>query len=146
MNGQYQSCEACHKYAHCHEGVLYTLHCDPGLEFDDNIKNCVTASQTCPVKKIQPSSKYSLWSLSLGLAVLWAVSNCWEVSKTALNLSEFWAVLNWYWVFHSSFSRYAFLTDLADLTDFQVNLYSLLLFVLIIWQCTHNLASIRNVK
>ena len=34
---------------------------------------------------------------------------------------------------HSSFSRYAFLTDLSELTDLLVDFYSLLLFVLIVY-------------
>ena len=46
---------------------------------------------------------------------------------------------------NSSFLRYAFLTDLADLADLQVDFYSLLLFVLIIWQCTHNLVNTGNI-
>ena len=44
---------------------------------------------------------------------------------------------------HISFSRYAFLTDLSEL---KVDFYSLLLFVLIIWQCTHDPASTGNIK
>ena len=40
----------------------------------------------------------------------------------------------------SSFSRYTFLTDL------EMDFYSLLLFMLIIWQCSHNLASTGNIK
>ena len=46
----------------------------------------------------------------------------------------------------SSFSRYTLLIDLSDLTDFLVDLYSLLLFVLIIWQYTHNPANTGNIK
>ena len=44
--------------------------------------------------------------------------------------------------FHSSFSRYAFLSDLSDL---EVDFYHLILFVLIIWWSTHNLASTGNI-
>ena len=61
-------------------------------------------------------------------------------------------------LWQSSFLRYAFLTDLSDLTDLEVNFYSsdltdpevnfypLLLFVLIIWQCIHILANAANIK
>ena len=35
---------------------------------------------------------------------------------------------------------------LSDLTDLEVDFHSLLLYVLIIWQSTHNLASIESIK
>ena len=50
------------------------------------------------------------------------------------------------WEKYSSFSRYAFLSDLADLTDLEMEFYFLLLYVSIIWWSTCNLASIGNIK
>ncbi len=48
LNGDYQSCQGCHVYVTCSNGIAYDgRNCPAGLLWDDNIRRCEYTTDTC---------------------------------------------------------------------------------------------------
>lgn len=47
-DGHYQSCETCQGYVSCSNQVYYKRTCPANLVWDDNAKQCLYTSTTCP--------------------------------------------------------------------------------------------------
>nr|XP_034329828.1 SCO-spondin isoform X4 [Crassostrea gigas] len=48
VNGHYQSCETCNGYVSCANQILYKRSCPANLVWDDQAKQCLYISTTCP--------------------------------------------------------------------------------------------------